>query len=130
MSDDLQSAIYNNRLKEINSTINEFSKKLGNICDPLPINQKKDLNFEDDETDEYSSLEENQEHPSVSESALLIIADINQLLKETYQFSNCFKSKHINKRPELAKLYKDLLSLIDYIEKLRIRAEKLLSMNI
>ena len=123
--DQWNNEVFKNRQREIQKTVNAFTNAVDQMCEEKSIQFDPVSSFEDDQ----ENLDESQDFITsfnMNENVLLVINQIDELLKDSRKILAWFKARHIKTNPELMKLYTGLHSLIEFVTTLRIRAEKLL----
>jgi hypothetical protein len=118
--------VFVSRQKEIRELSTNFAQLLDGMVVDHPLAMDPKL------LEEVSEEEEVIEPPrdpafNIAEAALLLLHEIDQMRKETYQLILWFRP-HAKSRSRLASLQAGIQDLYAFLDSLRVRAERLLSL--
>jgi hypothetical protein len=121
--------VFISRQKEIRELSVGFSDLLDQMVvdRPLTVNPKLLEESVDEEEQITESEPEHVEPFSISQAALLLLNEIDVMRKETHKLILSFRPNIIRTNPRLAGLKSGLQDLYSFLDSLRVRGERLLS---
>jgi hypothetical protein len=115
--------------KEISEVQRAFAAAIDDVKVNGPEGTGKDLTIDADEFDyEYEEEDESESDydSDIRQRALLLMHDIDRMRRDTYRVLTWFRPAAVKKSAKLANLRDGVVHLYQFLEDLRIRAEKLL----
>ncbi|OHT02970.1 hypothetical protein TRFO_29800 [Tritrichomonas foetus] len=130
--------VFVSRQQELQKLSQDFSTAIDKLIVNKPLAVNSSLLNNSNSSSYYDSYDEEEEEEettqefqkigdTVREQALLLMYEIDQMKKDTYQLISWFRPSTVKKHPKLSKMKNGLESLINYLDSLRMRAECLIS---
>jgi hypothetical protein len=123
--------VFISRQKEIRELSTNFSRVLDHMVvdRPLTLDPKLLVESEIEEEEEEEMRIEPNRALNISEAALLLLHEIDVMRKETHQLILSFRPGLIRSNPRLGTLRAGIQDLYSFLDSLRVRAERLLSIR-
>jgi hypothetical protein len=122
--------VFISRQKEIHELSSNFSRLLDHMVVDRPLALDPKLLEEPTQEEEDESIEpESDQSFNISEATLLLLHEIDLMRKEAHQLILSFRPNVVKTHPRLANLRAGIQDLYTFLDSLRIRAERLLSIS-
>jgi hypothetical protein len=110
--------------------IEQLSTNFAHLLDEMVVDRPLSLDSSGEEEEEPADQPPDDDHTlTITERGLLLLNEIDSMRRETHQLVLWFHSAVVRANPRLANLKSGIQDLYSFFGSLRIRAEKLLSIE-